>query len=350
MKKFLALLLAMIMVLSLVACGQTTAPADEGGEDAASAEPIEITFASIMSGNCLSNQTAEKFCEMVAERSEGRITVNFFPDCQLGSENECVQMLKTNEIQMCYFGCNFGAVMCPEYDATIVPYLFQSVDDARNFYLNDETMTPLIAAKIKEVANCSLIALNNRPVHMLSSVKKIETVDDLKGFKLRIPEISAWNIVWGGMGALPTVLSWSECYAGLQTGVIEGEENPLDTKYGNKIYEVADYMINTNHIYDTWHWCISNEFLDSLSAEDKDLILTCATEACEWGDAALEEEVAKEVAEVEATGVEFIDVDTKAFAEAALPYIKEYAQSTWAPETIEWVNAYLQSYGMDPLT
>lgn len=352
MKKFLAFVLALVMVLSLVACGEKAPAADGSADDgAAAADPIKIVFASVMSGDCLSNQAAEKFVELVAERSAGRIEVEFYPDAVLGNEGECVQMIKTGEIQMCYFGSNFGAIMCPGYDVTLVPYLMQSVEDARAFYLEDETMAPLIAAEIKEVANCYLIGLNNRPVHVLSSNRPVNTPEDLKGLQIRIPEVAAWSTVWGGMGALPTVVAWSECYSALQTGVVDGEENPIDTKYGNKIQEVVDYVIETNHVYDTWHWCINADFLDGLSAEDQELIKTAAKDACDWGDAQVETVVAGQIEEFKNDyGVEFISVDAKAFAAAATPYIKEYAEATWEDVTIEWANKYLESYGLDPLT
>lgn len=350
MKKVLAFVLALVMVLSLVACGKQD-PAGDSNNEGTATDPITIVFASIMSGDCLSNQTAKKFCELVKERSGGRIEVEFYPDCVLGNENECVQMMKTNEIQMCYFGSNFGAIMCPAYDVTLVPYLMQNVEDVRNFYLNDEVMSPLIASEIKEVANCYLIGLNNRPAHQLSSNKEIRTPADLKGFQLRIPEVTAWSTVWGGMGALPTVVAWSECYSALQTGVVDGEENPIDTKYGNKIQEVVDYIIETNHVYDTWHWCINADFLDGLSAEDQELIKTAAKDACDWGDAQVEATVAAQTKEFKDDyGIEFIPIDAKEFAAAATPYIKQYAEATWAPETIEWANEYLESYGLAPLS
>lgn len=351
MKKAISLVLILVLALSVLGgCAKKESAAVTEAPTTSTEAPqksIEITFASIMAGDCFSNQSVRKFVELVDERSKGRIKVNFFSDGSLGSEVEQVQMIKTGEIEMAYFGSNFGALMCPKYDLTILPYLFQTVEDARDFYMKDPVMKPLIDKAIKDSANCYLISINNRPPHVLGSKKKLTTVDTLKGFKLRIPEIAAWSTVWGGMGAMPTVVAWAEVYTALQTGVIDGDENPVDTKYSGKTHEVVDYIVNTNHIYDVWHWTVNADFWDNLDNADRELIQKAATDACLWGDEALNKGVDKQIEEIKGTGVEFIDpVNPKDWVKAALPYVNKYIKENMAQEAYDWTVDYLNGYGL----
>lgn len=330
MKKIVGTVLILLLVLSLFP-GFAQSP------------PIEITFASFNSGNAVGNQAVVKFAEILEERSNGRLIVNFFPDSVLGNEVENLQQIKTNEIQMCYFGDNFGNQLAAEYDPTVVPFIFQSVEDVREVY-ESEDLGKLIDEAAKQRGNVYLIALNNRAPRNLTAKRAVNTPSDLKGLKIRVPEIPSWVTVWNSIGAMSTVVAWAETYSALQTGVVDGQENPIDNIFVNKIYEVNDHIMLTEHLQAVWHWCINADFFDELDSELQDVLLESAKEACLYGDEVLQKNIDDMLSEMVGLGTKVVEVDKGLFSEAAAAGIEEVSK-LWAPETAKYVDNYLANVG-----
>lgn len=330
MKRFLGLVLGLLFVLSAFTGFAQTAP-------------IEITFASFNSGNAVGNQAVIKFAEIVEDRSGGRLVVNFFPDSVLGNEIENLQQIKTNEIQMCYFGDNFGNQLAAEYDPTVVPFIFQSVDDVRKVYESDE-LGKLIDETAKQRGNVYLIALNNRAPRNLTAKRAINTPSDLKGLKIRVPEIPSWVTVWNSIGAMSTVVSWAETYSALQTGVVDGQENPIDNIFVNKIYEVNDHIMLTEHLQAVWHWCVNVDFFDKLDTELQEILVDSAKEACLYGDEVLQKNIDEMLNEMIKLGIKVVEVDKGLFSNAATKGIEDVSIQ-WAPETVAYVEKYLSGIG-----
>ena len=108
---------------------------------------------------------------------------------------------------------------------------------------------------------------------IFSAKKAIRTPDDLKGLKLRVPEIPSWVRVWTAVGARPTPVAWPEVFSGLQMGVIEAQENPCFNVNQAKLYEVQSHLMYTAHVPAVWHWSISSSFLDGLDPELREAVV-----------------------------------------------------------------------------
>lgn len=354
MKKFFSMfLVGILIVTTLVGCGQkpgasndankketkTEAKPEVKKESKSKEKPIEITFAIHTQPNTNEVKSAEMFKKLVEERSNGQITVKLFPGAVLGGEKDNMEQLKVGEIQMSIFGDILTSQLAPEYDPTVIPFIYPSLDEVYKTWngpLGDKIKNALI-----ERGGVQLIALQKRGARNLTANKKIETPEDLKGLKLRVPEIPTWVTVWKGLGALPTPIAWSEVYSALQTNVVDAQENPYENILTAKLNEVQKYTMKTEHLYNVFHWVVGKKFFDGLTPEHQKIILTAAEEATKWGDEQkekLDKELEQKLIDL---GNEIVTVDKKLFRQAALPAIKELSKD-WAPGVWDEVKGYLE--------
>lgn len=354
MKKIFSMfLVGILIVTTLVGCGQkpgasndanktetkTEAKPEAKKESNSKEKPIEITFAIHTQPNTNEVKSAEMFKKLVEERSNGQITVKLFPGAVLGGEKDNMEQLKVGEIQMSIFGDILTSQLAPEYDPTVIPFIYPSLDEVYKTWngpLGDKIKNALI-----ERGGVQLIALQKRGARNLTANKKIETPEDLKGLKLRVPEIPTWVTVWKGLGALPTPIAWSEVYSALQTNVVDAQENPYENILTAKLYEVQKYTMKTEHLYNVFHWVVGKKFFDGLTPEHQKIILTAAEEATKWGDEQkekLDKELEQKLIDL---GNEIVTVDKKLFRQAALPAIKELSKD-WAPGVWDEVKGYLE--------
>ena len=193
---------------------------------------------------------------------------------------------------------------------------------------------------LEERGGITLLGLSQRGARQLTANVRVETPEDLKGIRLRVPEIPAWVTIWETLGPIPTPVAWPEVYTALQLGVVEAQENPFENIYTPKFYEVQDYVMLTEHLFGMFHWVAAVEFLDALTPEHREIIAKAVTEATAWADAqivAREEEIKEKLTEL---GMEIVEVDKAAFAEAALPGVKKVSEG-WAPGVWDEIKVFL---------
>ena len=298
-KKRIASILTTAMLAAMLAgCGggQTEAPSEtpaQSGSEAAepqvsTGEVYEIAFSSHNATGTISNLAVEYFADLVKEKSEGRIQVTFYQDGTLANELEAMQMVKTGEIQMCLLLDNFSTQLCDGYDPCIIPFVFNSSDDAAAVY-DEANLGDVISQVCKDNGNVYLMGVQKRTPRLLTAKSAIETPDQLAGINIRVPQIDYWCDVWNGLGAVSTVVDWNETYQALQTGVVDCQENPIDNIYANKIYEVNSYVMMTEHQYGVNHWVANVDFVDGMDEDMRAVLQECIDEACAYGDELLEE-------------------------------------------------------------
>ncbi len=185
-----------------------------------------------------------------------------------------------------------------------------------------------------------MYGLLHRGARMLTASREIKTPADVKGLKLRVPEIKSWITVWQALGALPTPVNLNEVYAALQTRVVEGQENPIDTIYGAKFHEVNKYVMETGHLYSCFYWCYNKEFIDNLPADIKKIVEDATVESLKWGNENVAKNEVKIVEEMKKQGTIFVPVDKKAWMAAAKPGVIE-ALKTFNPDAAKIVMQYL---------
>ncbi|WGF87994.1 TRAP transporter substrate-binding protein [Marinivivus vitaminiproducens] len=301
---------------------------------------IDLSFALHTSPPGPEFEAVDRFVELVEERSGGEIEVRTYPAAVLGGERDNLEQLTVNEVQMTLFGDLLANVVVPEYAPTVVPFIFPGPQEVFDYWaspVGDEAK-----ARIREKVGVDLVAFFRRGDRQLTAKKAITTPDDIKGLKMRVPEIASWVKVWSQIGAAPTPVAWPETFGALQLGVVEGQENPCFNINQAKLYEVQSHLMTTAHVPAVWHWSISTAFLDSLTPELREAVVSSVMDAASYGDEVTEQQIDQTCnALIEEHGMERVEVDRAAFAAAARPAIDELSQA-WAPGVLDAVSKYLE--------
>ncbi|HEX7630090.1 MAG TPA: TRAP transporter substrate-binding protein, partial [Candidatus Methylomirabilis sp.] len=180
--------------------------------------------------------------------------------------------------------------------------------------------------------NMRILGLSRRGARLLTANIPIPSPAELKGLKLRVPEIPQWVAIWKEIGALPTPVAWPEVFTALQTGVVNGQENPILQIHEAKLYEVQKYVMMTEHLSPYFHWIANEKFLQGLSPANRKIVEDAVKSAADWGSTKQVEKAAELRAMMEKFGTKFIEVDKPKFIQAARPAIDRIASQQWAPE------------------
>ncbi|MCC8026283.1 MAG: TRAP transporter substrate-binding protein DctP [Clostridium sp.] len=318
---------------------ETQAEAGTEAKTETSKGEYEMVIALHTAPGTIENQAIERFKEKVEERTEGQVTVSIFPGAQLGAEKENMEQIMVGEIQGSIFGDVMTSQLAPDLDPTVIPFIYENVDDVFS------TWNGPVGEKIKEACmekgNIRVVGIGRRGARYLLGNKEMTTAADVKGVKLRLPEIDSWVSIWKSAGALPTPIAFSEVYSALQTGVCDSFESTLELVYTGKYYEVQKYAMKTEHLYGLFHFGIAESWLQELPEDVRAVIIEEGAEACRWGDeeaADYETEMAEKLQE---NGMTIVEVDKQSYKDAVMPAIEEVA-GTWQPEVWEEVQKYMK--------
>ena len=264
------------------------------------------------------------------QKSNGAMAVKLLGP-EMGGERDIQEATSRNEFQIMQSGDMGVSTWGAKYAVTSVPWLFAGYDSVEKVYkgkigqlLND--------AMIKN-GNVRIVGLSRRGARLLTASNAIPSPAELKGLKLRVPEIPQWVTVWKQIGALPTPVAWPEVFTALQTGVVNGQENPIMQIYEAKLYEVQKFVMMTEHLSTYFHWIVNEKFYQSLSPEHRKLVEDTVRTAADWGSSKQQEKAAELRATMEKQyGVKFVDVDKAKFIQLARPAIEKIAAEQWAPE------------------
>ncbi len=330
MKKLIVIAMIALISLSVVTAG--------GQGEASGKKVYEINFGIHTSSGSNEVYALERFKENLEAASDGQFSVKLFPNAALGSELENLEQVKTGEIQMAIFGDNLTGQLAARYDSTIIPFLYESLQDTYDVLESD--IGEMINNAVLQNGNQIIVAYQSRGARNLTTSRNVTKPSDIAGLKLRIPEIASWVTVWRSLGANPTPIALAEVYSALQTGVVDGQENPFDLINTNKFYEVNNNIVLTQHLWGVFKWTINADFYNNLPEDLKDLLVETAREAAAWGDERIQQHEDNIRANLESMGVNFVDVDKSAFQSAAAPGIRAVAE-TMDPAVKEKILAVL---------
>jgi len=330
-KKVLATVLAASMAGSLLA-GFTTQAEDLG-------DPVELTVTLTAVSTDTHAQAMMKFKEKVEELSEGNITVNVFTDAQLFSQEEEVAAVVMGDADMTLTSASWLTTGSPWVSMFTAGYLFNSYDHMTTT-LNGEIGQEVFQKVSDEQGLLPLGAwyLGSREIS-LSEDKAVKTPEDLNGVNLRMPNTEAWLFLGEALGANPTPMSFSELYLALQTGSVDGQDNPLSSVESAKFYEVQKSITLTNHLVDSVWPAINTEKWNSLTEAQQDIILQGVEAGRDFCDTTNLQKESELVAFFEEQGLSIYEADIPAFQEHVLNYYLENDISKdWDMDMYEKVN------------
>ncbi len=286
-------------------------------------KPLVLKLGHIQSENDFWHKGALKFKEELEKRSNGNITLNIYPNSTLGGDRDLVEGMQMGTVD---FGLIAGVL--GNFEDTIslleLPYLFDSQEE-----FNKIIHGPIgqeIADNVRKKSGVRILNWWDRGPRQTTSNKPINKLEDLKGLKIRLPEIPAMVISWRAMGANPTPMAWSEVYTGLEQNVIEAQENPIPFIYGGRIHEVQKYLANTDHKYEYVTIAMSDSRWDSLTPEQRQIIIDAAAAATAYENQLVLDKTNELLETMKKEGLQVTNPDKKELAKAARSVHEEYAK------------------------
>ncbi len=244
------------LVVALAAAASMSAWADA---------PIVIKFSHVVATDTPKGQAAERFKQLAEKATNGRVKVEIYPNSQLYKDKEELEALQLGAVQMLAPSlAKFGPLGVKEFEAFDVPYIFPSKQGLYNV-----TEGPVGKSLLQKLEPKGITGLAywdngfkemsaNRPLHMPA---------DFKGLKMRIQASKVLDAQMRALGANPQVLAFSEVYQALQTGVVDGTENPPSNMYTQKMHEVQKHLTLSNHGYLGYAVIVNKKFWDGLPAD-----------------------------------------------------------------------------------
>ncbi|MBP1155774.1 MULTISPECIES: TRAP transporter substrate-binding protein [unclassified Paenibacillus] len=344
MKKIFAILLTVSMVLFLASCssgGTPSTPSPNASNNntptpANNDKKIIIKLGHALTETNFRHTAALKFKELVEQKSNGTMEVQVFSGEQLGSESAMLQSIVTNSIQATPVATGLFAKYSPSIGVIELPYLFENFEQAWKVLdgaVGKELADPLIGKGIRIISYWE-----NGFRQITNSKKPIEKPEDLKGVKIRTPEIPVSLSVLKAMGANSLGMAYSELYPALEQHVVDGQENPLTNINASKFYEVQKYLSMTGHQYSPVPFAVSEAFWKTLSPDQQKIISDSGKEAGQMMRELVKQDDIKLKAELQTKGMLINEPDKKPFQEAVAPVYKEY-ESTYGKELIEKVRS-----------
>lgn len=330
MKRVLSLLFVLCLMI-LGACSQQSTNNENNEEpkdsDVKTSEKL-MKLAVVTSEDRSLTKGLVKFGELVESKTNGSIKVEVYPNGQLGGDREVFESLQFGSIQGTTMSTGPIAQFVPKFNVFDLPFLFPNSEVAYGV-LDGKIGTDLLA----ELESQNVIGLNyweNGFRHLTNGVKEVKTPDDVKGLKIRTLENDLHMDIWSELGANPTPMAFTELFAGLQQGVVDGQENPVGNVTSNKFYEVQKYLSKTGHVYNASPFLISKDFWNSLSDEEKKAVQEAADEARDYQrelNQKEDEDGYKFLTENGMTVTDISDEEKEAFLEKVKPVYEKYSAS-----------------------
>lgn len=298
MLKICSILLSILSVIVLSSCDSKSNKI-EGTKQT----PITIRMA-------FENQTSEAFAqgclkwkELLEEKSDGRITLELYPNSSLGNKTEILERIANGEnIATLADGAFYFDMGMKDLGITFAPFLFYNWDQALKLHNSQWFINQ--AKLLEKKTNLKIISANWKyGLRHTLTTKPIHSINDFKNLKIRVPNNIIQAKTFEALGAKPVKMPLSDVYTALQKGIIDGVENPLNVLYKNKFYEVAKYLLLDGHVYNLSNIVINSSFYNSLTKKDQQIIKQTCDEASEYQNIIMEQETDKFLAKFKEQGV-----------------------------------------------
>ena len=354
-RTLLALLLALMLVFTLAACGNDTPPPAPPAPPADTTDPadpadtaeepdfapgeFQIRLGTVVTGDHAWIQMAEFIQEELAERSNGAIEVSIFPGGQLGNDEAMIDDMRLGTLDMIIGGTQNAAPFVPQFQVLSMHYLFPS-SEAFERVLGDEEVVDFFQQQYDDNGlGLVLLGLSNGGQRNLHANREVHTVDDLGGMRMRVTASITESLVWSQLGTLPVSMAFNEIYTAVQSNVVDSFEVTAAAFVGSALYEVAPFLILTNHQYTPSHITFSGISFDRMPAEIQALIREVSAEAVLLGSRiANEADNSLHSLLVSEHGVTLIEVDRAEFRAVVEPLYPELTAGVNGEEIFEIIS------------
>lgn len=308
MKKVLILIVLLVLVFSISLT--------------AFAAPKVIKASWVTSADTPRVLAAKVFKAFVEDWSNGNVLVENFPEGQLGGDRDAIEGVKLGTIQMTCASAGIYATLAPKLGVTSLPYVFKNFEEVWAFLdsdINKQIDDTLIPEGLRILGY-----FDNGFRCLTNSKRPINTVEDVKGLKIRTPENPVLLATINQLGASASPLPWPELYMALQQGAFDGEENPIPLIYSAKLYEVQKYLAIDNHVFDAMPVTINEKFWQGLTEKEQEIVQLAMDYAVLFNRNLVKQRTEQNVELLQAAGMVVTFPDLEPFVEATKSVADEY--------------------------
>ena len=232
-----------------------------------------------------SGAMAAVFKSLVESNSNGQIEVQLFPNGQLGKDNEVIEQVRSGLVESTISSSGGMAQHYPLVGVFDIPFAFPNIGVASKVITKDSSFGEKFVSDLEAKTGLEVLGLLDSGGFFAFTDSKhpIASVEDMDGLRIRTMTLPTHEAMISSLGGQPTPLPWAEVYTALQTGVADGQMNPVPIIAFAKFDEVQKYLSITNHLITPYIWTMNKEFLEGLSEEDQYLIKWAADVATDAG-------------------------------------------------------------------
>lgn len=285
-------------------------------------------------------KAAEYFAKEVKEKSNGQIEIAIFPNGQLGDDRSMIEQLSGGALDFTFAEIGRFSIFFPEAEIYTLPYMMKDFNHLKNATWNTQFGKDLME-KISNELGITILSQGYNGTRETTSNKPIKSIADMKGLKLRVPTAPANLNFAKYSGASPTPMAFSEVYLALQTNSVDGQENPLSAIRAQKFYEVQPYLAITDHIINDQLYLVSNDTMDRLTPELREVVKEAAVDAAKYHTQLFVNEEANLKDFFKQNGVTITEPNKDEFKAAMQPVYDEYIKKNGAvgEEAIKEINS-----------
>ncbi len=309
-------------------------------------QPLVIKFSHVVAQDTPKGKASEFFAKRAGELTAGKVKVEVYANSTLYKDKEEMEALQLGAVQMLAPSlAKFGPLGAREFEVFDLPFIFDNSDELHK--VTTGAVGAQLFAKL-ETKGIKGLAYWDNGFKSFSANKPLRTAEDFKGQKMRIQSSKVLESQMRAVGAIPQVMAFSEVYQALQTGVVDGTENPHSNLYTQKMHEVQKHMTVSDHGYLGYAVITNKKFWDGLPADVRGQLETAMKESTVYANKIAKEENDGALEKVKASGKTQVYVPTPAerlaLKKAMVPVHKEM-ESRIGKDVIESV---YKATGFDP--
>ncbi|NEU31076.1 TRAP transporter substrate-binding protein [bacterium LRH843] len=337
------IIMLFVFSIALVACGgnssntsSTVSPNEtDSKEEEKGQGSYTIDIGYINATGSETDLGANRFKELIEERTNGDVTVNIFPDSHLGGERDMLEGMKLQTVDVVITGDALFGMFAPEYGGISLPFLVKDTDHLDRVL--DGEIGQEIDGVIRETLNSRILDYWHRGPRNLTANKEINSPDGLSGMKLRVPELPLIVEAWKVLGANPTPMAFNELFVALEQGTVDGQENPLDMIYTSKLHEVQTHVMITEHLVAPMIVVMNNDKFESFPEDIQTKIEEAFEEAGTYQKQLVKDNEAEYLKKIVDDGTIIVEeVDRDAFSKKIQESdLEKKFEKEWVPGLID---------------
>ena len=298
---------------------------------------VKINFAHHLPTESEQHMAAERFRDLVAEYSGGEVQVQILPSGQMGGQREIIESVELGTLEMGYGESGLYANYVSEFGLLTLPFLYRDTEHWEQVVtgeIGEQLIEQLVDAS--GVRPLNWILAGYRDTYLVDDV--IESPEDFKNMKIRVPESPVFVGTFSALGAQPTPVPMPDVYTAMQTGLVDAMEGTPEVGYTFRIYEVAESLSKTRHILFDGSFAINEAFYNNLSDSNREAVTRAAQESADMQRGEWAEREKSWLDKLTEEGIVINEVDPEPFQDALASFREKFAADIGAVELLESID------------